>query len=87
MAETLPGPEQSGERPLDRSLVVGRLQEYGVNVELEDFEGLDDNEVMGDVTTYALEFGIDMDEIFPEIFPVVKRFKSELGEVSEKDEI
>lgn len=87
MAEILPEPEQSGERPLDRSLVVGRLQEYGVNVELEDFEGLDDEEVMGDVTTYALEIGIDMDDIFPEIFPIEKRYKSEFGEVAEQDEV
>jgi|TARA_B100001245_G_scaffold55335_1_gene37493 hypothetical protein len=61
---------------LDRSLVIGRLQEYGVPIEPEDLEGLDEDEVYDAILTYALQAGVDMDEILPQVAPVESRDRS-----------
>ena len=62
---------------LDRELVVGRMQEFGINVEMEDLEGMDDDEVYDLILTYALQAGVDMDDILPEVAPVESRDRSE----------
>lgn len=86
MADLEPQPiEPEGERPIDRELVVGRLQEYGIPIELEDLEGEDDNDILGIIAGYVETFGVDvdMDDLFPETTPIEKRRRDELGEPTE----
>jgi len=81
MSEFMPGsPESEPEHSIDRELIVGRLQEYGAEIEPEDLEGLDDNDVMGVLATYATMYDLDLDEILPETLPIEKRRREELGE-------
>jgi len=65
--------ESETARPIDRGLVVGRLQEYGIAIEPGDFDGLDDDDVMGDIVTYAAMLDIDMDDILREVTPIESR--------------
>lgn len=46
-------PEYQEPHELDRTLIVGRLQEYGVAIEPEDLEGLDDDEVYDLIQLYC----------------------------------
>lgn len=78
MSEFLPeNHELLNERPLDRELIVGRLQEYGVDLEPEDLEEEDDNEVMGIVATYLTMYDLDIDDVFPEVLPIESRHEKE----------
>ena len=77
MSELPPhGPEYQDPVPLDRELIVGRLQEYGVPIEREDLDGLDEDEVYDAILTYTLQAGLDMDEILPQVAPVEARDRS-----------
>lgn len=41
------------EPPLDRARIVETMQQLGFDIEPEDFEGLDDNDILGMLATYA----------------------------------
>jgi hypothetical protein len=77
MDEAFPS-EKGYEEPheLDRELIVGRLQEYGVPIELEDLDGFDEDEAYDLILTYALQSGVDMDEVLPQVAPVESRDRS-----------
>lgn len=66
--------------PLDRALVVGRLQEFGVDIEPEDLDGLDDEAVMGVILNYSTMYDLDIDDVLPEVTPIEHRTKGEEGE-------
>lgn len=91
MPEDATSPEQEPtEAKIDLRLVVGRLQEYGVEVELEDFEGLDPDEVMGDIVNYATMHDLDMDDILREVTPIESRKMDDatrIATVGDKDEV
>lgn len=70
------GPEYEEPHELDRNLVVKRLQEYGVPIEPEDLEDLDEDEVYDLILSYTSACDIDMDEILPQVTPVESRNKS-----------
>lgn len=72
--------EELSPRALDRELIIGRLQEYGVGIEPEDLEGLDDQDVMGEIVTYVAMYDLDMDDILPEVTPIEHRTRGEEGE-------
>ncbi len=65
MSEYSPGsPEFETEPALDRVALVERLQSLGIDVELEDWEDEDDNDILGTLATLAMQYDIDMDELF-----------------------
>lgn len=72
--------EQDNTYPIDKELVVGRLQELGVDIEPEDLDDLDDEEVMTVILTHATMYDLDIDDVLRETAPVEKRRKEELGE-------
>jgi len=73
--------ETDRELSLDRDLVIGRLQEYGVEIESEDIEDQDDNTLIGTIVTLATMYDFDMDDILPQITPVDSRTRND-GEVT-----
>jgi|GEM_PF-5753193 len=74
MPEETTSPELEGAEPkIDLRLVVGRLQEYGVVVEMEDFEGLDPDDILGDIANYATMYDLDIDDILREVTPIESR--------------
>lgn len=78
MSESLPADsEVLTQRPLDRELIVGRMQEYGVGIEPEDLEGEDDGDVLGIIAGYATLYDLDIDEIFPQVLPIENRLHNE----------
>jgi len=72
MGERLSGsPEHEFQPMLDRGMVLDRLfelrEELGIDIEeadLADLMGEDDNDFMGNLTTLALEHGIDHEDMF-----------------------
>lgn len=89
MPETSPEYD-STEAKIDLALVVGRLQEYGVEVELEDFEGLGPDDIMGDIAGYATMYDLDIDEILRQVTPIESRKMDDaplIATVGDKDEI
>ena len=74
MDETFPSYENHEEPvAIDLNLVVGRLQEFGVPVELEDFIDEDENDILGAIAGYAELYDLDMDEILPQVTPIESR--------------
>lgn len=69
--------EVDDQYPIDRQLVVGRLQEYGIDIELEDLDDKDDADVMGIIVTYATMYDFDMDDILPQVTPIENRTKDD----------
>ncbi len=69
-------PEYEEPVTLDRELIVGRLQEYGVPIEPEDLDGLDEDETYNTILMYAVQAGVDIDEILPQVAPVESRDRS-----------
>jgi hypothetical protein len=49
---------------LDRGVIVEKLKELGVDVEIEDFLDEDDNDVLGIIATYAYMYDGDIDQFF-----------------------
>lgn len=64
MIEADVSPEFPQEPEIDRPLVVGRLKELGVDIELEDLLDEDDNDLLGIIGTYAYMYDGDIDEFF-----------------------
>jgi len=75
------GSEMDRGFPLDRELIIGRLQEFGVEIEPEDIEDQDDNELIGTIVTLATMYDFDMDDILPQVTPVDSRTRND-GDVT-----
>ena len=83
MPEETTSPEQEPtEAAIDLVLVVGRLQELGVEVELEDFDGLDPNEILSHIASYATMYDIDIDDILPQVTPIESREKDDAAPIA-----
>jgi len=57
-------PEIVTENQLDREAIIEYLQELDVDVDLSDWEGDDDNDILGHIATLALMYDHDVDEIY-----------------------
>lgn len=68
MSEVLPeynsGLEYDQEPIIDRPSVAIKLRELGVDVDFEDWDGLDDNEVLGMIAMFSSQYDVDMEELF-----------------------
>jgi hypothetical protein len=63
MSEYQSSPEHQ-EPPLDREAIVTHLQEIGIDVEIEDWEGDDDNDILGNIAGLAAEYDLDMTALY-----------------------
>ncbi len=70
--------EQEQEAMLDRKQIAVDLRELGIDVDFEDWDGLDDNEVLGNVATLALMYGFDIEEVLKIIAGIEKIGEIEL---------
>ncbi len=61
---------EKGEPRLDRVEIVNRMRELKIDIELEDFEGLDDNDVLGVIGTYAIQYDFDIEEVLRYTVPL-----------------
>jgi hypothetical protein len=74
MSEELSHEFETSQEPLiDRQLVVGRLQEYGIEIELEDLEDLDENDLLGEIANLVTMYDLDIDDILREVTPIESR--------------
>lgn len=80
MSERIPSIEQEPDQPpLSKGLILDRLfvQREALGIDIEEREvreliGEDDNDFLGNLTTLALENGIDPDELFYRLGVVVE---------------
>ena len=63
MSEVPRSPERENQPPLDRKEIAVNLRQLGIEVDFEDWDGLDDNDVLGYVAQLGLMHGFDLDEI------------------------
>lgn len=56
--------------PLDRGEVIDRLLGFGADIEPADLEGMDDNEVLGIIATYAAMLDINEEEVTRYVVPI-----------------
>lgn len=76
MSEHLPqqDPElEQGELVLDRVKIVRLMQELKIDIELEDFDGLDDTDVLGAIAANAAVFDFDPEEVVRYVTPTEER--------------
>lgn len=71
------------EQFLSRKDIAVKLRQLGVDVDFEDWDGLDDNDVLDIIVTLAMMHNLDLDEILQLTVPIVKRRREEEGEPSE----
>lgn len=73
MNEFLPQPAaeyEQGEPCLDRGEIVRLLQELDIDIELEEFDGQDDNDVLGVIATYAAMYDFNEEDVIKYVVPV-----------------
>lgn len=63
---------QEQEPILDRKEIAVSLRHLGIDVDFEDWDGLDDNDVLGAIITLAIAHDFDMEEVVKTITPVEK---------------
>jgi hypothetical protein len=68
-------PERLSDEPtLNRVEIADHLAELGIDVQLGDWEEMDDNDVLGNIATLAMMYDMDIDETMEAIgVPVEKR--------------
>lgn len=64
MIEFPVNPEYQPETTLNVSEIVANMQEIGLDVEVEDFDGLDDNEILGVLASHAVQMDMEIDAFF-----------------------
>ena len=62
MTEIEPNPEY--EPALDRNALIEGLQGLGVDVQIDDWDGGSDNDVLGHIATLSLMYDLDHEETF-----------------------
>lgn len=86
MGEQIPSSKEEdtlNEQFLSRKDIAVKLRQLGVDVDFEDWDGLDDNDVLDIIVTLAMMHNLDLDEILQLTVPIVKRRREEEGEPSE----
>ncbi len=63
MSEHFPETEPREAR-LNRIVIIDALQEIGIDVQLSDWLEYDDNQILGDLATYAAMQDIGMEDLF-----------------------
>lgn len=72
-------PEMEAEPVLDRKEIAVNLRRLGIDVDFEDWDGLDDNDVLGDIVTLATVHDFDMDEVLESVTPIEHRTHNDGG--------
>lgn len=55
---------------LDRKVIAISLRRLGIDVDFEDWDGLDDSYVRGRVATLAAQYGFDIEAVLTNVAPV-----------------
>lgn len=64
--------EQSQEPVLNRKEIAVALRNLDIDVDFEDWDGLDDEEVLGNIATLAAMYDFDVEELLGAVTPLEK---------------
>ena len=79
MSEVMTGKDGELEPSLNRLELVESLKQLGIDVDLNDFDELDDNDLLGVIATLGLEYDFDLEEVLRAVVDVEKVGEESIG--------